>query len=473
MKISRRSFLKTAQTVGLGFIGLAGLPRSFAHTNNAGLPLVVDPHDIIDLPEGFSYSVVSMTGEAMADKFFRPGRPDGMACFPHPVSAHKCILMCNHENWPDTENDSPFGPDNALLSRLDPSMLYDKKPNGQPFIGGVTKMVYNLESKKLEQDFLALAGTTGNCAGGQTPWGSWLSCEESSITCSDGALKPHGFVFEIPSQTSKMVRPVPLTAMGRFAHEAAAVDPETGAVYLTEDNRNGLVYRFLPAQRANLKKGGRLQALAIKGLPSTNTSNWAKDWGGNGADSFPVGQSFDVDWVDLDNVTAPDGDLALRGYQKGAAQFCRGEGMVYGIIPGSTQGAIFFNCTQGGAAHTGQVWRYIPSYKEGFQGELPGKLTLIYESQSADNLDLCDNLAIAPWGDLILCEDGLGDQYLRGLTPQGKLYDIAKNAHAEKSEFCGACFSPNGDILFVNIQEPGITLALEGPWNTLREGDAG
>jgi len=334
----------------------------------------------------------------------------------------------------------------------------------------VTTLVYDLKNKRLEKVFLSLAGAAGNCAGGRTPWGSWLSCEESAITQVDGAQKPHGFVFEVPISATGPVEAAPLTAMGRFAHEAAAVDPDTDIVYMTEDAMTGLFYRFLPNQRQNLAEGGRLQALVIKDQKSVNTSNWPRDWGSTGPGGMEVGREMEVEWVDLDNVDAPDGDLAARGFAVGAAQFCRGEGMDYGRRPEARSGEIYFNCTQGGASRTGQVWRYRPSEKEGRRGEKrsPGVLTLIYESPSPDTLDLCDNLAFAPWGDIILCEDGFGDQFLRGLTPKGEIYDIARNAETEGAEFCGACFSPDGSVMFVNVQEPGHTFAIEGPWNTLR-----
>lgn len=474
MSVSRRILLRSAYGVALSFSSLPMISAARAYSANKRMPLVADPNGMLDLPEGFSYRLVSQSGGEMSDGFIRPGRPDGMACFPHPTDADKCILTRNHENWPDTFEGSPFGEDDALLSRLSEAQLYDYRAdaepfNGRPFYGGVTNVIYDLKSKQLERDFLTLAGTSGNCAGGATPWGSWLSCEESAITAPENARKNHGFVFEVPITVTAPVDAIPLTALGRFAHEAAAVDLDTDIIYMTEDSRTGLFYRFLPNVRRELAKGGRLQALAIKGQPSADTRNWPRDWGSGGMKSIREGETFDVEWIDLDHVEAPDGDLAERGYAAGAARFCRGEGMDYGKRKGE-RGAIYFNCTQGGAARAGQVWRYTPSPEEGESGESsnPGKLTLLYESPDSDNLDMCDNLAFAPWGDLILCEDGPGDQYLRGLTPDGKIYDLARNAHEDKSEFCGACFSPDGSVLFVNVQEPGFTFAIEGPWRNLR-----
>ncbi|WP_425410273.1 alkaline phosphatase PhoX [Hyphococcus sp.] len=474
MIVSRRNLLQSAYGVAFSYSSLSLLAGAHAYSANNRLPLKTDPDGLLDLPEGFSYRLVSTSGGEMSDGFFRPGRPDGMACFAHPQDAGKCILTRNHENWPDTTDGSPFGEDDALVSRLSEAQLYDYRAaaapmNGRPFYGGVTTAIYNLQEKRLEKDFLTLAGTAGNCAGGATPWGSWLSCEESAVTAPGSSQKNHGFVFEVPISATRPVDAIPLTDMGRFAHEAAAVDLDTDIVYLTEDSLECLFYRFLPHTRQDLSKGGRLQALALKNQPSADTRNWPRDWGGAGENSIRQGETFDVEWIDLDHVDSPDGDLAERGFAAGAAHFCRGEGMAYGKRDGE-QGSVYFNCTQGGAARAGQVWRYTPSPEEGRRGEAsdPGKLTLVYESPTSDVLDMCDNLAFAPWGDLILCEDGRGDQYLRGLTPDGNIYDLARNAHEEQSEFCGACFSPDGSVLFVNVQEPGFTFAIEGPWRRLR-----
>lgn len=470
MTVSRRGFLRTATAAGIAYGSLATLSGSVrAYSANPGLRLLPDPAGLLDLPEGFSYTLLSRAGEMMSDGFYRPGRPDGMACFSLPGDPSKCVLMRNHEIFPDTRGGSPFGDDDALLARLPEEKLYDRKESGAPFFGGVTHVVYDLEKKRLERDFLVLVGTSGNCAGGATPWGSWLSCEESPVGPGRGAQKPHGFVFETPVAATGPVDPVPLTAMGRFAHEAAAVDPSTDIVYMTEDDMEGLFYRFIPNRRKKLAAGGRLQGLAIRGWKSADTRNWPLDWGSSGTNGIEVGQKFEVEWVDLEDVESPEGDLRRRGHAAGAARFCRGEGMAFGVREGESP-SIYFNCTQGGAARAGQVWRYRPSPHEGRPEEAraPGVLELVYESPSPDVLDLCDNLAVSPQGDLVLCEDGLGDQYLRFLTPAGKMVDFARNAHSGRSEFCGACFSPDGSVMFVNIQDPGLTFAIEGPWSKVR-----
>ncbi len=465
MQLNRRNFIKKAQAAGIFYasLSLSGSALAFEKTDKH--PLMPDPGGILDLPEGFTYRLISRAGDKMSDGFFRPGRADGMACFPHPDDAGKCILMRNHENWPDTKSGSPFGDNDELLGQLPKGKLYDTKTTGRPFFGSVTKLVYDLEKKEMVEDFLVLTGTAANCAGGPTPWGSWLSCEESALVPSDGANKHHGFVFEVPASATGPVDPKPITAMGRFVHEAAAVDPQTGIVYMTEDNRRGLFYRYIPDVPGELHRGGKLQALAIKGRPSAVTNNWPKDWGGPGPDMYKAGDEFETSWIDMEdaaNYELPGDELAKRGHAAGAAQFCRGEGMDYALRADGKTGDIYFTCTQGGTMGTGQVWRYTPGAASG------GMLTLVYESPGADTLDMCDNMVAAPWGDLILCEDGRGDQYLRGLTPEGQIYEIARNAHTEKSEFCGACFSPDGKVMFVNIQEPGFTLAIEGPWERLK-----
>ena len=468
MDLTRRKFMKSAQAVGLFYASFSLAGCALAHSANTSIKLFPDPDKRLDLPKGFTYTLVSETGGVMSDGFFRPGRPDGMACFPHPESADKCILMRNHENWFDVPVGSPFGKGNELLYRVSDNQLYDRKKDGSPFFGGVTKVVYDLKNNRLENDFLVLTGTAANCAGGPTPWGSWLSCEEEMLKPSEGPGKYHGFVFETPSSATGLIDAVPLKDMGRFTHEAASVDPKTGIVYMTEDAGHGLFYRFIPNVPGQLHKGGRLQALAIKDKKSAITSNWPKDSKYAGTEQFAVGADHQAEWIDLDDVESPNGDLAHRGSTAGAAQFMRGEGLDYALRADGETGDFYFTCTQGGAEGVGQIWRYTPDEGSDNDGNTSGTLQLFYESENAGSLDMCDNLMVAPWGDLILCEDGRGDQYLRGLTPEGVIYDLARNAHKDQSEFCGACFSPDGKTMFVNVQEPGFTYAINGPWESLR-----
>ena len=210
------------------------------------------------------------------------------------------------------------------------------------------------------RDFLSLNGTIVNCAGGPTPWGSWLTCEESVEGRFYGWEQEHGYIFEVPATAEGLVTPVPLTAMGRFVHEAAAVDPRTGIVYLSEDQQDSLFYRFLPASKGQLARGGRLQALALAEGPQRDLRNW------EGA-AIGVGGTVEARWIDLDNVEAPDADLKLRGFARGALRFARGEGLTIARSGGRSE--VYLCATSGGPARLGQVWRYVPSRFEGLSGE--------------------------------------------------------------------------------------------------------
>ena len=470
MPVSRRNLMKRGAATFAAFATLSAGSLARGYSANAGLRLVPDPAGLLDLPEGFAYRLLTRTGKPMSDGFVTPGRPDGMACFAHAADAGKLVLVRNHENFANVSDGKPFGEGDALLPGLPAGKLYDPRRAGEPFFGGTTTLVIDRTSGEVVRDHLSLIGTVGNCAGGATPWGSWLTCEEQVLDVGqEDAQRPHGFVFEVPSSADGLVEPVPLTAMGRFAHEAASVDPESGVVYLTEDSHTGLFYRFIPAVPGEFARGGRLQALAVAGRDSADMRNWPRDWSRDSARPIAVGESFATRWIDLDDVESPAGDLAARGFAKGAAMFSRGEGMAYGAR-GDGRAIHYFNSTQGGLFGTGQVWSYAPGAGEGTAGERPGALTLVYESPGADTLDLCDNLAVSPWGDLILCEDGRGDNFLRALTPEGTIYDLARNAHEDRAEFCGACFSPDGVTLFVNVQNPGMTYAVTGDWERLRPG---
>jgi secreted PhoX family phosphatase len=273
--------------------------------------------------------------------------------------------------------------------------------------------------------------------------------------------KDHGYVFEVPSAAMGLVAPAPLKAMGRFKHEAACIDPRTGVVYMTEDVANGLFYRFLPNDRRNLAAGGRLQALGLVEAPGGgDTRNFE-------ARSFAPRSWKTVRWIDLDGADNPYDDIHRRGFDKGAAMFARGEGLYFG------QGELYFTCTSGGAIGAGQIFRYVPSPSEGQPGEKdqPGRLQLFVESADTQVLDYADNLVVAPWGHVIVCEDRYSEvdrNHLRGVTPDGKVYTVGRNVFTGNSEFAGACFSPDGGTLFVNIQNPGITLAVTGPWKSLK-----
>lgn len=262
---------------------------------------------------------------------------------------------------------------------------------------------------------------------------------------------------------------MPIRATGRFAHEAAAVDPAGRYVYLTEDNfgfPSGL-YRYRIPNHAKRDRavadGGRLQMLAVEGIPNAPLHL-----------GQAPGATYRVAWVDIDDpdpTFAPGttNDQAIQavgnqGRAKGAAEFSRLEGAVW------SRDRLYFTSTQGGAASDpvvggfgtgrGQVWSLKPS---------PGneRLQLVYESPSSSVLDLPDNVEAGRTGSLVLCGDGGGDNFLRGLTLRGEPFTFARNADPAQGgqEFAGARFSADKTTLFVDIQSSsGYSIAIWGPW---------
>ena len=443
----------------MGFLGLRSFTGSGVLKGNAKPSastgygdLQPDSGGVIELPAGFTYRAFSKVGQLMDDGYKVPGLHDGMAAFSGP--AGNTILVRNHELSIDQQSIGAFGPINELLRKTDRQKLYDAGRRSLPCLGGTSTVVYNTREMRLEKHFLSLAGTVRNCAGGPTPWGSWITCEETVQKKEGLYSRDHGYNFEVPASSEvHLTSAVPLKAMGRFVHEAVAVDPHSGIVYETEDRGDGLLYRFIPDKPGHLADGGRLQVLRVKDHHGLDTRNW------NRRQVLP-GHSFEIEWVEMDDVESPNDDLRYRGFEdEGAARFARGEGMWW------DKGWIYFVCTNGGLNKKGQVWRYSPSPDEGKPGEKnrPGKLELFIEPNDGSLVENADNLTVAPWGDLILCEDGPEEQFLVGVTPEGLLYKLGRNVF-NNSEFAGSTFSPDGTTLFVNIQNPGITLAITGPW---------
>lgn len=464
MNASRRHFLRHSAAVTTGFFGLDQFLASSAAASEVPRidpwgPLQKDPHRIIDLPKGFQFRVLSRTGDKMNDGFKVPGQPDGMAAFPGKDG--RVVLVRNHEIGHAYWELGPFKDNKRLPKDFDPSLSYDPgSEDSQPFVGGTSNLVFDPKTGEVEHQFLSLLGTDRNCAGGPTPWGSWVTCEEPADTTSEIGRK-HGYCFEVPaSEKGGLAKPVPLKDMGRFRHEAIAVHPDSGAVYLTEDRGDGLIYRFLPKVPGQLAQGGKLQALKFRDRKSLDTRNWPGD-----SEPLPKRQRFPVEWIDLEDIDAPLDDLRLRGVEAGAARFSRGEGMWYGSRDQVGEEAIYWACTDGGKVQKGQIFRYFPSTAEGdpIEKDQPGEVELFLEPNDTDLLRNGDNICIAPWGDLIICEDTSGTNAIRGVTPAGEFYTIGRNG-MNGAEFCGACFSPDGKWLFVNIQSPGTTLAITGPW---------
>lgn len=459
MKMNRRRFaaggLATLAFAGFAQRALAAGAQSYRSEVPGYGPLLSDPNRLFDLPAGFRYQIVAQAGEAMDDGFIVPDKFDGMGCFA--LDGGHVALVRNHELSPEDRALGPTGGLARLEQKLAREKVFGADGAGRPLPGGTTTTVYDLKRQRRENHYLSLTGTTVNCAGGATPWGSWLSCEESVLRPNE-VDRDHGWIFEVPARHRGLVTPVPLTAMGRFRHEAAAVDPRTGIVYLTEDREDGLFYRFIPNKPGALAQGGRLQALGFRDAPKGSDSrNW-------NARSFAPGSRRDAVWIDLDEIDSPNDDLRARGHAAGATLFARGEGIHYGA------GEFYFTCTSGGAGKYGQIMRYVPSPQEGTaeEAKAPGRLQLFVESVDPLVMDYADNVTVAPWGHLIVCEDRTDNRtnHLKGVTPAGKVYTLARLL--ADTELAGVCFSPDGATLFVNIYRPGKTLAITGPWSSLK-----
>jgi len=415
-------------------------------------PLVA--HDgVISLPEGFRYVAFAAAGSSMSDGLTMPGAHDGMACFAGKGS--QVILLRNHEL---SSNDEPS----------DEAKAYDALG-----AGGVTATIFDTATGKEVKSYQALLGTIENCNGGISLSGSWLTCEETTEGEAAGFLKPHGYVFEVPATTQGLIAaPEPLRAMGRFEHEAARQDEMTGVVYMTEDNGDPAdgFYRFVPKEKLDLAKGGTLHMLAVKGRPQLVTYTGQR-----------VGVEYDTEWVEIaepdpENAEDDPGAVFKQGLALGGAQFMGLEGLAL------QEGVAYFVASEAGDAEKGQVWSFTP------KGDSGGTLKLLYESIDGAVLDQPDNITVSPKGAIMMCEDGDGedidggDNWLRVLSQKAEVFDFAQNLKPidlheiddedfpdaalafGASEFSGVCFSPDGKWLFLNVQYPGLTLAITGPW---------
>jgi secreted PhoX family phosphatase len=406
--------LRRGQTAGYG-------PLFPTMDQTTGLPLLL-------LPEGFKYLSFGWTRDPLSTGQLTPGAHDGMAAFP--AGRGRVRLVRNHE----VGNGTPFS-----------STVYNTTAGG-----GTTTLEFDTQQGELISATDSLSGTIRNCAGGPTPWGTWLTCEE---TTQYSGL-PHGYIFEVPADG--LGDPTPLRDMGRFSHEAVAVDPATGYVYETEDaGGSSGFYRFVPTTPGALGEGGELLMLKVVGVDSANL----------GA-SYANGATFDVEWVPIatpDNAAPgmPGNFVWAQGRALGAATFARLEGCWYG-----NDAKIYVVSTSGGIGQ-GQIWEYDPAEET---------TRLLFQSPGAAVLNAPDNITVSPRGGLVLCEDGNGEEFLHGLTVDGEIFKFAKNninlttpkngffGDFTGSEWAGACYSPDGKWLFANVQSPGVTFAITGPW---------
>ena len=370
--------------------------------------------ELLKLPRGFEYISFGRTGEIMSDGRPTPSSHDGMAAFRSDTGVVR--LVRNHER----------GAGIAFAT----GMTYNPSAGG-----GTTTLVFDPDAGQVVSSYASLAGTIRNCAGGPTPWGTWLSCEETTDTV---AGMPHGYVFEVPNNGTGTG--LALKGLGRYSHEAAAVDPVTGFVYLTEDATPSGLYRFVPDRPRDLT-GGSLQMLRI-GAVSRQTY------------TDPTGTDYGiVDWVDIDDPdpAVPTGATSVvrQGMAKGGAQFRRGEGAWY------SDGKLHFVSTNGGPVGQGQI----------FELDLAtDHLRVLFASPSSSVLNAPDNICASPRGGLVICEDGSGQEFMHGLSRDGEIFPLAEN-NLNDAEWAGATFEPkNGNWLFASIQNPGITFAITGPW---------
>ncbi len=439
----RRSFLLRAGGAGAGLAVAGSLasvlgPGAGAVRRRVGYgPLVPDPAGLLDLPDGFTYLAFSRAGTDLLDDGTPvPALHDGMAAFGGRRGG--TTLVRNHEIEPDDVEEDGVAP----VPHVD-GHTYD--PQGT---GGTTTLVVDRD-RALVSHAVSIAGTVNNCAGGPSPWGTWLTCEETD-TVIDGVK--HGYVFEVDPDRGG--DPAPITALGRFEHEAVSFDPG-GTAYLTEDADTpfGQIYRFRPRRpgrgRGSLAAGGELTTLRIPDLDGTDLS----------AVTEPGTVFRRLEWVRVDRPDVEDGETLRTLYPGTPIQ--KAEGTWWG------DGAIWFVSSFGGgplaedeedrsaAEHGGQIWRYEPRRD---------RLELVVQFAPADDFQGPDNITVGPHGYAVMCTDGDDDdQFLAGITERGDTFPLAQN-RLSGEEFAGACFSPDGQTLFANVQEPGTTFAIWGPW---------
>lgn len=426
----------------------------------AGLQPVADETtgaELLLLPEGFRYLSHAWAGDRLSDDNLCPDRHDGMGVVAEQNGV--LTLVRNHER---SQPADPY---------VTPIPMFDDTS------GGTTTLQFDARNGRWGDSWISLAGTLINCAGGVTPWGTWLSCEEAVYSPDlidlpgyslwddwsrlRHAKRDHGWVFEVPA--SGIAEPVPIREMGQFFHEAAAVDVRDGAVYMTEDRTPAAgFYRFLPRVPGELHQCGVLQMLAL-----------------NDPDAQPLrhgrlGEWMDCHWVDIPLPTQghspgthDGGGVVGQGIAAGGFPFIALEGCCI------NQGQVLFTSKLGGQAGVGQVYAYDPA---------TDRLMLAFESASREVINGPDNIVAAPDESLLICEDPVeetgiaarlmmlapdgGYRYLAQANPaiEGLVKGFDIREQFARSEWAGVCLSPDGQWLFANLQHPGITVAITGPW---------
>ncbi|MGE0702703.1 MAG: alkaline phosphatase PhoX [Vicinamibacterales bacterium] len=486
---NRRAFLRG----GAGLVGGAVLAKTLGNLStisveaaqcSASGPTVspwgpvapaFDPEtglNLLKLPPGFSYRSYGWTGDPMDDNAVTATPPlhDGMAVIQE-LDPNHLILVRNHEvNHPGP---SAFG---------DPSLAYDPSCGG-----GTTNLIFDTSTGQFISAVPSISGNIRNCSGGVTPWGTWYTCEETGTGTTTAAGHRHGYVFEVgPLGPLPGGNPIPFPDMGNFSHEAMATDPATGITYLTEDGPSAGgdggsgFYRFIYNTPGKAEDGGTLQMLAVKGRPGINFQT-------TGCEN----RAFPVRWVTVENpdpdVDAGEESTFQQGLAGGGANFRRLEGCWYGarsIFFVSTNGGPDISVPAGTGIGEGQLFEYDPKSET---------LRIRYVSPSRAALENPDNIVVAPDGSIVFCEDnseGSGGtnpnegERLVWLYPKtGRIFTFALNnmdftslgtlnrpsgmsfsGNQKQNEWAGAVFSPDGRWLFANVQTPGVTFAITGPW---------
>jgi secreted PhoX family phosphatase len=368
--LGRRQFVHNLFAV-MASVSLVGGARRA----RAGVPMIFDETLRATIPQGASLRIVAETGRpaVAGGGYLWHAAPDGGACFSTPDGGW--IYVSNSE-------------------------MRNKR-------GGAGALRFDANGNVVDS-YPVLQGTSINCAGGKTPWGTWLSCEENG---------DEGLVYECDptGKTAAVARP----GLGAFQHEAAAVDPATGIVYLTEDRPDGCFYRFVP-ETAGVLSRGRLEVAARDGDRLT----WA---------TVP----------DPSSQAAP-----LRKQVAGAALFKGGEGIIY------TAGKVFF-ATKG----DNRVWAYTLA---------TGEIAVVYDAYAVQTPILrgVDNIEVSPSGELLIAEDG-GDMQIVALGRDYQPYALVTLQGHDNSEIAGPAFSPDGKRLYFSSQrgiggksETGLTYEL-------------